>query len=504
MESLSETRMIDLGIRGVERRLKGARTQTIITNVISRVIAIGVILWLFLQLWTNIDKTKLPPGHLVDSLTIAFLYFESVAVLFFLIPIFLTSLIFGAMGGSSDGSAILLTARAFFTVDIFNNVSPPEPLSSSDLYGSDSTNLLSVFTSSFGYLWKNRVFFKETNRATILILAVVIFWLGVTAFLMRSDMRTAATVFASSQFIVLYAQTQLLFKDQLSYSPTEKIFELFSYDAVITALASYLFLEIALQTSYISKILNPTQDRQKRVLQALDRLKEFRLGVTPVTTEISKPEEEETKKEASKTISGAGSSLVKKYGATAVAFLAEKTKDSLFAKPGGRQAKLTGRLQRYHDSLVHSDTEVDQKLVGASVAVSPMMTIVYITISIIFRLVIMMLGLFLVLNPDILLFILRYPPSIYYSLELLEPEGVVLLLIPIIVMILLLTELIGYIQKRLAARISQEKTEEELMEEIQYEEEEGTGIVTEGPISGISEEELFYKQLEEEFSDEEE
>ncbi|MHA1304839.1 MAG: hypothetical protein ACTSQE_09295 [Candidatus Heimdallarchaeaceae archaeon] len=504
MESLSETRLIDLGIRGVEKRLRGAQMQTVATHVIARSAAIGVVIWLFIQLWGNIDQSKIPSGHLMDTLTLIFLYFENFAILLFLLPILIIGFIFQLIGGGADSSAILLTSRAFFTVDIFNNVSPPSPMTSEELYGSTSTNPLSVFGSAFAYLWSNRIYFKEVNRATVLMLGFIILGLAVLAFIIRADMRTAAVAYVAVQFIVLYGQTELLFINQLSYTPTENIIELFTYDSVLIALASYLFLEIALQTSYISKIIDPTQSRQRRVLKALDRLKEFRLGITPTTLQEEKKEVEEgEKKDASRSITGAGSSLVKKYGATAVAFLAEKTKDSLFAKPGGRQAKLTSRLQRYHDGLVHSDPDVDQKLVGASVAVSPMMTILYVSISIIFRVVIMMLGLYVILNPDILLYIFRYPPSIYYSLEMLEPEGVVLLLAPIVVIILLLTELVGYIQEKFSARVERDRTEEELEEEIQYEEEERTGIVTEGPLGEITEEELFYKQLEEEFSDEE-
>ncbi len=508
MESLSETRMIDLGIKGVQRRLKGAKTQTIVTHVVARLASVGVIVWLFLQLWLLVDQSKLPTGYLNTSFTLLFLYFENVAVLLLLLPFLAISFLFQAIGGASDGAVTLLTARAFFTVDIFNNIQPPAPLTYTELYGSSSLNPLSVMGSVFSYLYKSRFYFKAANRATILLLLFIVLGLTSFSFLIRADMRTASAAYASAQVIVLYGQAELLFINQLTYEPTRNFGQLFSYSAVLIALASYLFLEIALQTSYISKIINPTQSRQQRVVKALERLKEFRLGITSTTMlssseQVSGEAKKEEKKEVSRTITGAGSQLVKKYGATAVAFLAEKAKDSLFARPGGQQAKLTGRLQRYHDGLVYSDPEVDQKLVGASIAVSPFMTLLYVAISIIFRIGIMLLGLYVILNPDILLFVFRYPPSTYHSLEMSQPESVVLLLAPIVIIILLLTELVGYIQRKVSSKLEEEKTEEELEEEIQYEEEEKAGIVTEGPLGEITEEELFYRQLEEEFSDEE-
>ncbi|MHA1224508.1 MAG: hypothetical protein ACTSP3_14875, partial [Candidatus Heimdallarchaeaceae archaeon] len=127
------------------------------------------------------------------------------------------------------------------------------------------------------------------------------------------------------------------------------------------------------------------------------------------------------------------------------------------------------------------------------------MTLVYVLVSVIFRVGIMILGLYAILNPDVLLFVLRYPPSIYNSLELLQPEGVVLLLIPIVVFILLLTSLIGFIQERFSSRFETEL--EPVLDELEYLKGEETGVIVEGEPEPISEEELFYRQLAQEFED---
>ena len=502
MESLSDTQFIDLGIRGVQRRIRGARYQILITHIVGRLFAIGIAAWIAVQFTTLIDfgsTTLFPEGYLINTLTIVFLFFLNIALILFSLPL----MIFLFAG--ADANAILYGARAFITVDLFNNVEPPAPMNSADMFSADATNLF----ASFVYLFNRENTsdaLKAGNRASILVIFLILLAITLIAFLVRADMRSAAASFVLIQIVIFYASTQLFFSQQeFIFVPTNNIGELFSNNVVLVALASYLFLEIALQISYITQILNPAQSRQQRVIRALDRLRDFRLGITssvsapvaPIREETAEDEEED--KEAGRSIGSTGSSIARKFGIAGMTYFIEKASDSLFARPGGQQDKLTARLQRYHDGLVASDPRTDDKLVGASIAVQPLMTLVYVLISVVFRVGIMLGGLYAILNPDVLLFVLRYPPSIYNSLEMLEPEGVVLLLIPIVVFILLLTSLIGYIQERFSKRFEEEL--EPVLEDLEYLESEQTGIITEGELEPITEEDLFYEQLSSEFED---
>jgi hypothetical protein len=502
MESLSDTRIIDLGIRGVQSRIKGARTQTLLTHLIGRLIAIGAIVWVVVELFTLIDFANpalFPDGHLLDALSFLFIILELIALIIFTAPLML----FLAFS-SSDAGAILYGARAFLTGDLFNNVQPPGGIDSDVLFGVDPTDLFSPFE----YLFAMDVIYplKAIFRASILMFFVILLGIALVAFLFKADMRSAAAAFVSIQFIVFYGSAKHLFKSNFRFSPTKNIGELFTNDVVLIALSSYLFLEISLQISYISQILNPAQSRQQRVLRALDRLSEFRLGITGAPTPspilTAETEEDEEEKKAGQSIGATGSSIARKFGVSGMTYFLEKASDSLFARPGGQQDKLTSRLQRYHDGLVHSDPRVDEKLVGAAVIVKPLMTIVYVLTSVLFRVLIMLGGLYVILNPDILLFILRYPPSIYNSLEMLQPEGVVLLLIPIVVIVLLLTSLIGYIQERFSSRF--EDALDPILEDQEFLEEELPGVITEGELEPISEEDTFYEQLTTEFGEGEE
>ena len=497
MESLADTRFIDLGIRGVQRRIRGTRYQTIVTHVVGRLVALGIAAWVIVQLYNLIDFgniEKFPEGYLIDSLTFIFVFLENIVIIFFSLPLMLLLLI-----PLTDGQAVLLGVRAFITEDLFGGIRPPGGLPPAEFFGGEPTNLFGAFVNLFNNETLQPL--KAANRASILMFAIILFGASILAFLMRADIRSAASAFICIQFVVFFGSVQLLLQgNSFSFSPTNRIGELFSNQVVLIALASYLFLEIALQISYISQILNPTQSRQERVLRALDRLRDFRLGITGAEeTSVQIEEGVDEEKKASLSIGGTGSSIARRFGLAGMTYFIEKASDSLFAKPGGQRDKLTARLQRYHDGLVHSDAQVDDKLVGASIAVRPLMTLVYVFVSVIFRVGIMLAGLYAILNPDILLFVLRYPPSIYNSLEMLEPEGVVLLLIPIVIFILLLTSLVGFIQERFSSRFEEEL--EPILEEIQYMEEERPGIITEGGLTPITEEDLFYEELSSEFEE---
>ncbi len=504
MESLGDTQSIELGIRGVQRRIRGAKIQTTITNLIGRLFAIGAVVWVALQFADLIDFTnteKFPDGHLLDSLTLIFIFFENIALVLFSLPLMIFLLISGA-----DANAILLGARAFITVDLFNNVSPPGEMTTSGLYGVGDSAVNALF-SPFAYYFTNLGTLKVANRASILILFVILFSVSVAAFLLRADMRSATAAFVCIQLVVYYGSVKLLFKPGFSFSPTRNFGELITNEVVLIALASYLFLEIALQISYMTKILNPAQSRQERVLRALDRLKEFRLGITssramPVVgekVEEGAETDDGGDKKSGSSITGASSSIRRKFGLAGLTYFMEKASDSLFARPGGQKDKLTARLQRYHDGLIHSDPKVDDKLVGASIAITPFKTLMYVGISVIFRVGIMLGGLYAILNPDILLFFLRYPPSIYNSLEMLEPEGVVLLLIPLVIFILLFTSLLGFIQEKFSARVEEEL--EPILEDMEYLEDDRSRIITEEDVAPVSEEDLFYEQLSAEFDE---
>ncbi|MHA2254702.1 MAG: hypothetical protein ACXAAM_01350, partial [Candidatus Heimdallarchaeaceae archaeon] len=275
MESLADTRFIDLGIRGVQRRIRGTRYQTLVTHVVGRLVALGIAAWVVVQLYNLIDfgnLEKFPEGYLIDSLTFIFVFFEIIVIIFFSLPLMLLLLL-----QTSDGPSVMLALRAFISEDLFGGINPPGGISPSEFFGGEATNLFGPFVNLFNNETLQPL--NASNRASILMLAIILFGASILAFLMRAEMRSAASAFICIQFVVFYGSVQLLLEgSSFSFSPTNRIGALLSNQVVLIALASYLFLEVSLQISYISQILNPTQNRQQRVLRALDRLREFRLG----------------------------------------------------------------------------------------------------------------------------------------------------------------------------------------------------------------------------------
>ena len=64
---------------------------------------------------------------------------------------------------------------------------------------------------------------------------------------------------------------------------------------------------------------------------------------------------------------------------------------------------------------------------------------------------------------------------------------------------MLLTSLIGYIQERFSSRF--EDALDPVLDDQEFMEEELPGIITEGELEPISEEDLFYEQLTDEFGE---
>jgi hypothetical protein len=203
----------------------------------------------------------------------------------------------------------------------------------------------------------------------------------------------------------------------------------------------------------------------------LSRLSEFRLGITKLGTEdekaakkvakdIKQEEVDGEERETTALSAGSGSTTARKFGADALVFLLDSAQDSMFAKPGGEQERLTGRLQRYHDGLLAHDRGLDDKLGGsAAKAFNPFMVLLIVISSMIFRVVLLIGFTWMVLNSSKVLGFINLPPAVTNSLELYEPEGMLVILIPLIFFMLGVSYMISKIQNYLV------KSEELIIQE---------------------------------------
>ncbi|MHA2504432.1 MAG: hypothetical protein ACXAE3_16375, partial [Candidatus Kariarchaeaceae archaeon] len=276
----------------------------------------------------------------------------------------------------------------------------------------------------------------------LILAGIVLIVLTGIGFIRRSDVKLAGVTLVISQIVILLAYlkdyTLVLNLDNTSIST------LLNSNLYRLALISYLYFEFSLQTGYLYSLTSPTLTRQRRVGKSLQRLSEFRLGITKLGTEEEK-ESDTAKKEmtdetdegrekvSSAMAMGSGSTSAKKYSADALIFLMDSAQDSLFSKPGGDQERLTGRLQRYHDGLLQHDPKLDDKLGGsAEKAFKPLMVLITVIGSLVTRLAIIIFLSWLVVKPQVLLEFISLPESITNSLEITQPEGLLIVLIPVV------------------------------------------------------------------------
>ena len=293
---------------------------------------------------------------------------------------------------------------------------------------------------------------------------ITLMFLGVllsgTAFAFQNEVKLAGYAFALGQIMLTIAYMNNLLIP-LSLNP-KTLSSLFGSSMFVLALVSYLYFEYSLQTGYVGNLLNPTVSRQKRVTKALERLEKFRLGVTSEKAE-KKKESESKESELHKTqkaVASAGSTLAKKYGATAIVYLSEQASDTLFAKEGGEQEKLTGRLQRYHDGLLRGDPSLDAKLAGATQKLNPVAILSFAGGSLLLRLIFVIFFTWFILNPSTFMSYVGMDPSVSNSIEINQPEGILLVLTPIVISIIALGWIIGKIQD-----VGKKGIEETILEE---------------------------------------
>lgn len=339
---------------------------------------------------------------------------------------------------------ILLIFRSFLDNFLFNGLDV-------ETQGIDTNQFLGTSDDPFSplaylFLYSTRMIWETPFLHGIIYLALIFATLTGINFIIRGDVSQAAWTFGLAQVVIGLAYlNELVLPLSLDGST---IGSLFSSTLFQIGLISYLYLEYSLQTGYLNQIAQPSLERQKRVGAQLAKLSQFRLGITKLGTEeeqasrkIKKTEEDTEeggeKKSTALSVGGSGSRTARKYGAEALVFLLDSTKDSLFGSKEGEKEKMTGRLQRYHDGLLRHDRRLDEKL-GGSVgkAFSPLRTSFYIIVSMLFRLSLLLLFSWLVLNADVFFEYIQFPQTLTNSIEFEQPESILLVLIPLIFLIL--------------------------------------------------------------------
>lgn len=443
----------ELGLQTASDFFKSATRNITVVVWMVRIMALA---FLYLLLVT-VNSILIPEVKVLSDvgllLQVIFLYFFVIVLaLLTLVGYIATPL---ARAGTDDAIHYFWAARAFIINNLFSSPGLVPGMSEDALLGGNTDPL-----APLAYLINKpqRLLYEDIAlHGFIMILFILMIITGI-AFVRKSSVQMSGITLVLTQVIIAWAYmkdaTLELTLDTTSYTSLlgSTLFQL--------ALISYLYFEFSLQTGYIYSLTTPTLTRQKRVGSQLSRLSEFRLGMTKLGTEEEKAsrkavkerkedeEIEEEEKTSSALAAGSGSTAHKKFGADALIFLLDSAQDSLFAKPGGEKERLTGRLQRYHDGLLTHDPDLDDKLGGsAEKAFKPFMVLITVLFSMTIRTVLLIGFAWMTLNSSTILASIALPPAITNSIELTQPEGTLIILIPLIFFIIGISYLMARIQR---------------------------------------------------------
>ncbi|MHA2163751.1 MAG: hypothetical protein ACXABF_15135 [Candidatus Thorarchaeota archaeon] len=297
----------------------------------------------------------------------------------------------------------------------------------------NAEQVFSDFAMNFLTVWE--VLVDDTFTFLYFLFAA----LGVALFLqslVRMDHKFVGGAFLSIQAILIVAAYRAVTAVPY-YDVFPGDFLIFLQSSVqILAIVSFAYLEVSYQMIYSYSVGKPVEDREETLKKQLLALRQ----ATRKQDAIERGEK----------VSVTGMS--RSSGATAFSFLRE----AIERKVVGGQDALENldavadvrRLQIFVDELLSSDPEARNELTAKAAAPSSSYVISSTLLGSALRFVGVITISFLFMNTDIWVSLVRLPPGIQYSIELVQPEIVVLFLVPIIMLFPLIAMIIGWLSKR--------------------------------------------------------
>ncbi len=315
------------------------------------------------------------------------------------------------------------------------------------------TNLVDVW-SSFGAdmtavlwaLWDN----------TFLFLYFLFAGIGIALFLQslfRMDHKFVGGAFLSIQVIIILAAFKALIVPNLDPFPTDFLVFLTSW-AQILAIISFVYLEVSYQMIYSYSVGKPVEDREETLKKQLLALRQ----ATRKQDAIERGEKVSS------------SAMSRSTSATAFSFLRE----AIERKIVGTQDALENldavadvrRLQIFVDDLLQTDSKARDELTAKAAAPSSIYVIGSALTGSVFRFLSVVLISFVLLNPNIITILLDLPIGIMGSIELIQPEMIMLLFLPIILLFPFAAMVVTWFSKRPIVEKDELTDEEKAQEKI--------------------------------------
>jgi hypothetical protein len=273
---------------------------------------------------------------------------------------------------------------------------------------------------------------------TFLFLYFLCAGIGIALFLqslVRMDHKFVGGAFISIQAIVILAAFRNLIVPNLDPFPADFL-EFLLTQGQILALVSFAYLEVSYQMIYSSSVGKPVEDREETLKKQLLALRQ----ATRKQDAIERGEK----------VSITGMS--RSTGATAFSFLRE----AMERKVMGGQSALESldavsdvrRLQIYVDELLQSDSRARDELTAKAAAPSSSYVIGSTITGSLIRFLTVVAVSFILMSPNVVDMILNLPIGIQNSIELLQPEIVVLFLVPVVGLFPFAAAVISWISKR--------------------------------------------------------
>ena len=255
----------------------------------------------------------------------------------------------------------------------------------------------------------------------------------------------------------------------LKIIPIDDVFQFFASPVILLAIVSYIYLEMAFQINYTFTVTKPSLERSYRLEAQLSVLQSESHYITANVDKIK----EEAKKRKQELKIDEKATIGKFFAKTGDSFsyikeMIEKRKLEDEEKKLITAASKTRRLGRYIHRLFQEDNEARDTLTARSSAPKPKSLIVSTIINFIFRVGLLIIISYIIINPKWFMEnVFDLPPAIVESVAMFSPEVIVVILIPLILIFPVISKIISSIKHRnLIIRLQQEGRIKEILASV--------------------------------------
>lgn len=242
------------------------------------------------------------------------------------------------------------------------------------------------------------------------------------------------------------------------------------------ALSAFIYMELSFQLNYVYQVTNPIEQRADRLKNQLEVLKR---ASREAVVDLERMKKEKKEKESKIVYDEQGNIIEQKKIESVRKFLSKTSTGFSYIKELIEKREVekesiktiealhdTRRLSNYLNKLLVEDPEAEMTLTAKSSAPTAGRLIYSTVIDILFRVIgITVIVFFISQTPWVLTHIFRAPPAILQSVEMQNPEVILTLLIPII----LLFPIISIIIRQTKASHLQQKLKEENKRRLELE-----------------------------------